>query len=52
MRIALAQLNLKVGDFELNTNKIIEAIQYAKRKHTDLIVFPELAISAYPPRDF
>jgi len=52
MRIALAQLNYHIGNFESNTNKIIAAIDNAKKLGADLIVFAELAICGYPPRDF
>ncbi|MFA4867063.1 MAG: NAD+ synthase [Pedobacter sp.] len=52
MKIALAQLNYHIGNFEYNTNKIIESIEQAKVKGVDLIVFAELAICGYPPRDF
>jgi NAD+ synthase (glutamine-hydrolysing) len=52
MKIALAQLNYHVGNFEANTNKIISAIKEAQEKGADLVVFAELCISGYPPRDF
>lgn len=52
MKIALAQLNYHIGNFEYNTNKIIENIQLAKDRGADLVVFAELAICGYPPRDF
>ncbi|QPH41595.1 NAD+ synthase [Pedobacter endophyticus] len=52
MKIALAQLNYHIGNFEANTKKIIETIQAAKQKGADLVVFAELAICGYPPRDF
>jgi len=52
MKIALAQNNYHVGNFELNTNKIIESIRKAKIQNCELIVFSELAVSGYPPRDF
>ncbi|MBL4715263.1 MAG: NAD+ synthase [Bacteroidia bacterium] len=52
MKIALAQLNYHTGNFENNTNKIIDAINNAKNNGADLIVFAELAICGYPPRDF
>ena len=52
MRIALAQLNYHIGNFESNEQKIIAAIKEAKNEGADLIVFAELAISGYPPRDF
>jgi len=52
MKIFLAQQNYHIGNFESNTNKIIEAIQEAKSNQGDLIVFSELCICGYPPRDF
>jgi len=52
MKIALAQLNYHIGNFESNTKKIIDCIQKAKLEHADLVVFSELAICGYPPRDF
>ncbi|MBK7854177.1 MAG: NAD+ synthase [Bacteroidetes bacterium] len=52
MKIALAQLNYHVGNFENNTTKIIEQISKAKADDADLVVFAELAVSAYPPLDF
>ena len=52
MKIALAQLNYHIGNFESNTAKIIGAIQEARQKGADLVVFAELAICGYPPRDF
>jgi len=51
MKIALGQINTKVGDLKGNTNKILEYIERAKSEKADLIVFPELSISGYPPRD-
>jgi len=52
MKIAIAQLNYHIGNFESNQNKMISAIAKAKQQGADLIVFAELAISGYPPRDF
>lgn len=52
MKIALAQLNYHVGNFEANTNKIISAIKEAQANGADLVVFAELCICGYPPRDF
>jgi NAD+ synthetase len=51
MKIALAQINPTIGDFPNNTKKISHFIDQAKRRGCDLVVFPELAISGYPPRD-
>jgi len=52
MKIALAQLNYHIGNFEYNTQKIIHHIRQAKDTGADLVVFAELAICGYPPRDF
>lgn len=51
MRIALAQINSRVGDIKGNTDKIIQYIDKARRENVDLVVFPELAICGYPPKD-
>ncbi|OGH98067.1 MAG: NAD+ synthase [Candidatus Melainabacteria bacterium GWA2_34_9] len=51
MKIALCQINTKVGDLQRNTDLIIKNINKAKEKEIDLIVFPELAITGYPPKD-
>lgn len=52
MKIALSQNNFHIGNFESNTKKIFAAIEQAKRSNADIVVFPELAVSGYPPRDF
>ncbi len=52
MKIALAQLNYHVGNFEGNVSKIKSSIQSAKDAGADLVVFAELAVCGYPPRDF
>lgn len=52
MKIALAQLNPIIGDFEKNTANILNAIKRAKQSDAGLIVFPELAVCGYPPLDF
>ena len=52
MKIALAQQNYHIGNFESNTRKIISGIEEAKRQGADLVVFSELCICGYPPRDF
>lgn len=51
MRFLLAQLNLKVGDISYNTQRLSEAILIGRNKLADVIVFPELAITGYPPED-
>ena len=52
MKIALAQQNYHIGNFELNTQKIIAGIDKALTAGADLVVFSELCICGYPPRDF
>ena len=52
MKIALAQLNYHVGNFEANTQKIIAAINNAEKQGAELVVFSELCICGYPARDF
>ena len=52
MKIALAQQNYHIGNFESNTQKIISAIGEARSKGADLVVFTELSVCGYPPRDF
>lgn len=52
MKIALAQLNYHIGNFEDNVRKIKHAIDKAKNERSDIVVFAELAVSGYPPRDF
>ena len=52
MKIALSQLNYHIGNFDSNVEKIISEISKAEKSGADLIVFAELAVSGYPPRDF
>jgi NAD+ synthase (glutamine-hydrolysing) len=52
MKIFLAQQNYHIGNFEANAQKIIEGIDKAKAAGADLVLFPELSICGYPPRDF
>lgn len=51
IRIAIAQINTTVGDLLGNTEKILFCIDEAVAKKVDLIVFPELSITGYPPED-
>ncbi|MGC8955235.1 MAG: NAD+ synthase [Fervidobacterium sp.] len=51
IRLALAQFNATMGDIEGNKEKIIKYIEMAVEKEADLVVFPELAITGYPPED-
>ena len=52
MKIALAQQNYHIGNFEKNAEKIIDGIAWAKQQQADLVVFTELCVCGYPPRDF
>lgn len=52
MKIALAQQNYLIGDFEGNRKKIIEGIRQAKALGANLVMFSELCVCGYPPRDF
>lgn len=52
MKIALAQQNYHIGNFEDNISKIIGGIKWAKEQGADLVVFSELCVCGYPPRDF
>jgi NAD+ synthase (glutamine-hydrolysing) len=52
MKIALAQLNYIIGDFDFNTSKIIDTLHSAKAQGADLVVFAELSVCAYSPSDF
>jgi len=51
LRLGLAQINTTVGDLSGNTSKVIRFIDKAKSLGVDLLVFPELAITGYPPED-
>jgi NAD+ synthase (glutamine-hydrolysing) len=51
MRIAIAQINPTLGDFEFNSQKILEFIQRAQEKECELVVFPECALFGYHPYD-
>jgi len=51
VRIGMAQINPTVGDLPDNTSKVIEYIKKAENAKVDILSFPELAISGYPPED-
>jgi NAD+ synthase/NAD+ synthase (glutamine-hydrolysing) len=51
VKIALAQIDTTVGDFAGNVNLIIKFAECARERGADLVVFPELALCGYPPRD-
>jgi NAD+ synthase (glutamine-hydrolysing) len=51
LRIALAQIDVAVGDLDANRSKILELVREARAADVDLVVFPELATTGYPPED-
>jgi NAD+ synthase (glutamine-hydrolysing) len=51
MKICFAQLNPTVGDIRGNTKKIVDAISAAKNQGVELVVFPEMVVTGYPPKD-
>lgn len=52
MKIAIAQLNYHIGNFDGNLQKMLQATATAKEQGADIVVFGELAVTGYPPRDF
>jgi NAD+ synthase (glutamine-hydrolysing) len=51
MRLALAQINTVVGDLDGNRDRILARLEEAKEADADLVLFPELAVTGYPPED-
>ena len=51
IRIALAQLNTVVGDFDGNVRQVLDALTHAKDVAADIVLFPELTVCGYPPED-
>src|ERR687887_10163 len=51
MRLALAQINTTVGDLDGNREKILQGLAEARAASADLVLFPELAVTGYPPED-
>jgi NAD+ synthase (glutamine-hydrolysing) len=51
MRIALGQINTTVGALEQNALKMLSCVEQAKAQKADLVAFPEMAITGYPPKD-
>jgi NAD+ synthase (glutamine-hydrolysing) len=51
MRLALAQINVVVGDLEGNRERILAALADARAENADIVLFPELAVTGYPPED-
>src|SRR5262249_42242682 len=51
MRLALAQINSVVGDIDGNAARIVEWLDRARIENADVVLFPELAVTGYPPED-
>ncbi len=51
LRVALAQMNLVVGDLEGNVRRMVEYIHRARQAQAHVVLFPELAVTGYPPED-
>src|SRR4051794_32396883 len=51
MRLALAQINSVVGDLDGNAARVVEWLGRARRANADLVLFPELVVTGYPPED-
>ncbi len=51
IRICLAQINCKVGDFKGNSKKINDFLKISQKYQSDVVLFPELALTGYPPED-
>ena len=51
MRLALAQINTVVGDLDGNRDRILARLEEAREAGADLVLFPELAVTGYPPED-
>lgn len=51
VRLGLAQINATVGDLEGNSRKVLESLERARAESVDIIAFPELTLTGYPPED-
>ena len=51
MKIALAQMNPIIGDIKGNKDRILSYLEQARLEHADLVVYPELALTGWPPKD-
>lgn len=52
MKLTIAQINYHTGNFKQNSERIIQSIKDAKEQGSDLVLFAELSVCGYPPRDF
>ena len=51
LRVALGQFNPTVGDLRGNTDRMLDLVEQARERQADLVAFPELAVTGYPPED-
>lgn len=51
LRIAMAQINVTVGDIDSNAAKVIQCLDQARKAQADIVTFPELVLTGYPPED-
>ncbi|HEX4838938.1 MAG TPA: NAD+ synthase [Rhabdochlamydiaceae bacterium] len=51
MKVLVAQLDPTIGDFVGNVNKILQALEHARKQKADVVLFPELSVCGYPPED-
>ncbi len=51
LRVGLCQINTTVGDIDGNTSEILDYLRKGKRMGADLLIFPEMAVTGYPPED-
>ena len=51
LRVALAQINTTIGDLDGNSALIIDALDRAREAGADIVAFPELTVTGYPPED-
>ncbi|NDA63625.1 MAG: hypothetical protein EBX50_16570, partial [Chitinophagia bacterium] len=51
VKIAIAQINPRVGDVSSNLRKTLDFIEEARQHSAELVLFPELSLTGYPPRD-
>src|SRR3954466_12081048 len=51
MRLALAQINSVVGDLDGNASRVVEWLEQAREANADVVLFPELVVTGYPPED-
>lgn len=52
LRITMAQIDFVVGRIEGNRDRMIEILEVARDQQVDLVIFPELSLSGYPPKIF